>query len=209
MAKLQVSAARKRKQRARLTSAATPGPIGHSSAAHPAAAPAAEAACAAAQTAVPAQVTQDVTWVAQRGRAGGDAAAARAHPAEECEAAPLSSPAARARDAAAAAAAGAAPGRSADQHESASMWLLAERERNGGDPEAGRLRHCTAGEDDVHMSHGLIALGTYDSASESGGAAGDGPHAGGACCLSVAVLLSLRALPSPDSLCIFIAAVRV
>ncbi len=194
-----------RKRRARPASADAAGPTGRSSAAHPAAAPAAGAACAAAQTADPAQVTQDVTRVVQRGRAGGDAAAARAHPAEECEAAPLPSPAARARDAAAAAATGAAPTRSAERRELAFAWVPAERGRDGGEPAAGHLRHRTATDNDVDMPNGLDALGTYDSNSESG----DSPHAGGACCLSLAVLLSLRALPCPDSLCLLMAAIRV
>ncbi len=184
MAGLQARAACKRKQLARLAGAAAPGPTGHSSAAHPAAAPAAGASAAAA----PAQATRDATRVAQRGRAEGDAAAAPAHPAEECEAAPLSSLAARARDAAAAAAAGAALAHYAEQHESASMWLLAERAHDGGDPAANGLRHCMAGEDDVGMSDGSLAPGNFDSASDPDDAAGIGPHAGGACCLSLTVL---------------------
>ncbi len=92
--------------------------------------------------------------------------------------------------------AAAAPARSAEELEAASMWLLAERERSGGDPAAGRLRHRMAAEDDVGMSDGSDAFGTFDSASESGGAAGKSPHEGGACSLSLAVLLSLRLLLS-------------
>jgi hypothetical protein len=198
-----------RKGRARLAGAAAAGPAGHSSAARPAAAPAAGAAPTAARTAVRAQSSQDASPAVQRGRAEGDAAAEPAHPADESEAARLSSPAARARNAAAAAAAGAAPARSAELRESAPMWLLAERARDGGDPTAGRLRHRTTGMDDVGVSDGSLAPGTYDSASERGGAAGDGPHAGGACSLSPAVLARLRALPSPVSLCLLIAAVQM
>ncbi len=152
--------------------------------AHPAAAPAVGAAAAAAT----AQATQDATRVAQRGRAEGDAAAAPPHPAEECEAAPLSSFAAQARDAAAAAAAGAALAHYVEQHASASMWLLGEHARDGGDPAANGLRRCMAGEDDMSMSDGLHAPSTFDSASYPDDA-GNGPDAGGACCLSVAVLL--------------------
>jgi len=70
------------------------------------------------------------------------------------------------------------------------MWLLAERARDGRDPAADRLRHCMAAEDDVGMSDGSHALGTFDSASEPDDAAANGPHAGGACCLSQAVLLA-------------------
>ncbi len=169
--------------------------------AHPAAALAAGAAAVAA----PAHATQGATREAQRGRAEGDAADAPGHPAEEREAAPLSPLAARARDAAAAAAAGAALAHYAEQHESTSMWLLAERARDGGDPAATILRHCMAGENDVDMSDGSLAPGNFDSASESG----KSPPAGGACCLSLAVLLIFRALPCPDSLCLLMAAIPV
>ena len=84
--------------------------------------------------------------------------------------------------------AAAAPALSAEQRESASMWLLAERARDGGDLAAGRLRHGTAAGHYMDMSDGSHAPGTFDSA-EPGGATGDGPHAGGACCLYLAVLL--------------------
>jgi hypothetical protein len=199
----------KRTRRARPASTAAAGPTGHSHAAHPAAAPAAGAARAAAQTTVPARGTQDATRVVQRGRAEGVAAAAPAHPAEQREAAPQSSADARAHDAAAAAAVGAAPARSADQHESASMWLLAERERNGGDPAAGRLRPHAAAEDDLGMSDASLTPGTLDSAPEPDDAADDDPHAGGACCPSPDVHWSVEELPSPDSLCLLIAAMRL
>jgi len=161
------------------------------------------------RTVVRAQSSQDISLVVQRGRADGDAAAARAHPAEDCEAAPLSLHTACARDAAAAAAAGAAPARSAEQREPASMRLLAQRARDGGEPAANGLRHSTPGEDVAGTSDGSLAPGTLDSASEPGGAAGDSPRAGGACCLSPAVLLSLGALLRPDSLCLLMAAARV
>jgi len=132
--------------------------------AHPAAAPtAAGAAPEAARTAAPAQAAQGATGMVQRGRAEGHAAAVPAHPAEECGAAPLPPPAARARNTAAATAAGAAP----------------------------------------------HALGTFDSASEPDDASGNDPHAGGACHLSLAVLMVSRVLLSPNSLCLLIAAVRV
>jgi hypothetical protein len=157
MASLQTAAARKRKQRARVAGAAAPGRTGHSSAAHPPAAPAAGAARTAARTSAPARGNQDVTRVVQRGRAGGDAAAA--------------------------------PARSAEQRESASMWLLAERACGGSDPAAGRLRHGTSAGNDVDMSDGSHAPGSFDSASAPDDAAGNGLHAGGACCLSPAVLL--------------------
>jgi hypothetical protein len=88
------------------------------------------------------------------------------------------------------------------------MWLLAERERNGGDSEAGRLQNCTAAEDDVGMSDGSYTLDTCDSASESGGAAADGPHAGGACCLSQAVFL-VSGAAKPRLIMYFNAAVHV
>jgi len=177
MASLQAKAAYMRKHRARRAGAAAPGPTGHSSAAHPAAARAAGAARAAARATAPARGNQDVTEVAQRGRAEGDAAAAPAH--------------------------------SAEQRESTSMWLLAERARDGGDPAAGRLRHGTAAGDDVDMSDGSHAPGTFDSAFERDGAAGNGPHAGGACCLSPAVLLSLRVLQSPTALWLIDVAIGV
>ncbi len=199
-----------RKRRVREAGAAAAQPTkSRNTRAHPAAAPAAGAARAAARTVVRAQSSQDISLVVQRGRADGDAAAARAHPAEDCEAAPLSLPTACARDAAAAAAAGAAPARSADQREPASMRLLAQRARDGGEPAANGLRHSTPGEDVAGTSDGSLAPGTLDSASEPGGAAGDSPRAGGACCLSPAVLLSLGALLRPDSLCLLMAAARV
>ena len=177
MPSLQAAAAYMRKHRARLAGAAAPGPTRHSSAAqHPAAAPAAGTARAAARATAPARGNQDVTEVAQRGRAEGDAAAAPAH--------------------------------SAEQRESTSMWLLAERARDGGDPAAGRLRHGTAAGDDVDMSDGSHAPGTFDSAFERDGTAGNGPHAG-ACCLSPAVLLSLRVLQSPTALWLINVAIGV
>ena len=100
----------------------------------------------------------------------------------------------------------AAPARSAEQPESASMWLLAGRGRDGGNPAAGCLRCGTAASNDVDMSDGSHAPGTFDSASEPGGGAGIAPHAGGARRLSLAVHLSLEALPSPNSWCLLIAA---
>jgi len=191
-----------RKGRARPAGAAAAGPAGRSSAARPAAAPAAGAAPAAARTAAPVQSSQDVSLEVQRARAEDDAAAAPAHPADEREAARLSSPAARARKAAAAAAAGAASARSAEQRESAPMWLLAERARDGRNPAAGRFRQRTTGEDDVGMSDGSLAPSTFDSASEPDGAPGDGPHGGGACCLSLTVLLVSERCEAPTH-CVF------
>jgi len=98
MASLQAKAAYMRKHRARRAGAAAPGPTGHSSAAHPAAARAAGAARAAARATAPARGNQDVTEVAQRGRAEGDAAAAPAHSAEQRESTSMWLLAERARD---------------------------------------------------------------------------------------------------------------
>ncbi len=186
-----------RQRRARPASANAAGPTRHSRATHPAAVPAAGAARAAARSALPAQAIQDAIRVAQRERTEGDAADAPAHSAEECEAAPLPSATARARDAAAAASAGAAPARSAEQRESASMWLLAECERDGDDLAPGCLRHGMAAED-VIMSGGLHAFGTFDSISEPDNAPGNGPHADGACALSLAMLMSLKSAAQPQ-----------
>ncbi len=137
----------------------------------------------------------------RKGRARPAGAAAAGHAGHSSAARPAAAPAAGA--------AGAAPARSAEQRESASMRLVAEHARDGGDQSAGRLRHRTTGEDVAGTSDGSLAPGTFDSASEPGGAAGDSPRAGGACCLSPAMLSSLRALLSLDSLCLLIAAVRV
>ncbi len=105
--------------------------------------------------------------------------------------------------------AAAAPARSAEQHESAPLWLLAERARDGGDLAAGRLPHGTAAGNDMDMSDGSHSPGTSDSASEPGGAAGDGPHAGGACCLSLAVLSNSERCQAPTCCVILMFGMRV
>ena len=146
-----------RKRRARLASATAPGPTGHNSAAHPAAAPSAEAAPAAAQTPVHGQVTQDSTPVFQSSRASGDAAVT--------------------------------PARSAKQH--ATPPLRSRAKRACVRSAAARRQRSRAAADDVDDMCGSTSGSPYepstaDGAPEPGGAAGDGPRAGGACCLSLA-----------------------
>ena len=142
----------KRTWRARQAGAAAPGPTGHSTAAHPAAALAAEAACAAAQTPAHNQVIQDNTRVFQRAHAVGDAAVTPAHAAEQHETAPVRSPAQRARSTSSAAAGGSRSCTAADDVTD------------------------TSGS----TSGSSYAPSTAVSAPEPGGAAGSGPRAGGA-----------------------------
>ncbi len=139
------------KQRARLASAAAPGPTGHNSAAHPAAAPSAEAAPAAAQTHAQSQVTQDSTPVFQTSRASGDAAVTPARSARQ-HATPLVQ--SRAKRACVTSAAARRP-----------------RSRAAADDV-----DDTSGS----TSASSYAPSTADGAPEPGSDAGDGPRAGGA-----------------------------
>jgi hypothetical protein len=148
----------KRNRRARLAGAAAPGSTGHSSAARSAAAPAAEAAPAAAQTTAHGQVTHDSTRVFHSACANSNAAVTPAHSAEHCERTPVRSP--------------------------------TESARNISSAAASRSHSGTAA-DDVTGTSGSSSGSSYapsiaDRAPEPGGAAGDGPHAGGASHLAAA-----------------------